>query len=396
MIEDDKQQEKRLDQLNTELCVLQSHLDGMLSCVRQNDTKMRRFQKLETHLLSLNTLFELLEHVLDDTQKVFDLDIISFCLIDEKRELSKFLKEDGLTAERAKGLILLNNDEQLAEIFGKAVRPYLGGFRKQQIGPFFPNCAEEPVSVAILPLRRRCNYLGSLNLGSMDPERFSSQMATDFLERLSNVLGVCLENTLNFELLRRTSLIDTLTGVNNRRFFDQRIGEEMDRVQRSGENLSCLFLDIDFFKSVNDTYGHQVGDRVLTEVANEIKSQLRNNDVLARYGGEEFVSLLSGASEQKAIEVGERIRQRVESHSVETADEKFVKVTISVGVATFDPAVSVDEQKAEGAWLIESADHALYDAKRNGRNCVVSRGVISQRAPVEAVADIKKYPKQNV
>ena len=221
-------------------------------------------------------------------------------------------------------------------------------------------------------------------------------MATDFLERLSNVLGVCLENTLNFELLRRTSLIDTLTGVNNRRFFDQRIGEEMDRVQRSGENLSCLFLDIDFFKLVNDTYGHQVGDRVLTAVANEIRSQLRNNDVLARYGGEEFVSLLSGASEQKAIEVGERIRQRVESHSVETADEKFVKVTISVGVATFDPEISVDDQKAEGSWLIESADHALYDAKRNGRNCVVSRGVISKRAPVDSVADIKQYPKRKV
>ena len=122
---------------------------------------------------------------------------------------------------------------------------------------------------------------------------------------------------------------------------------------------------------------------------------MRNNDVLARYGGEEFVSLLSGASEQKAMEVGERIRQRVESHSVETADEKFVKVTISVGVATFDPEISVDDQKAEGSWLVESADHALYDAKRNGRNCVFSRGVISKRAPVEAVADIKQYPKRN-
>ena len=383
-----------MDQLNTELCVLQSHLDGLLSCVRQNDAKLRRFQKLETHLLSLNTLFELLEHVIDDTQKVFDLNIISFCLIDEKRELCRFLKEDGLSAERAEGLIVLNNDEQLAGVFGKAIRPYLGEYRAQQCAVFFPNCAKEPVSVALLPLHRRGKYLGSLNMGSVDPERFSSQMATDFLERLSNVLSVCLENTLNFELLRRTSLIDTLTGVNNRRFFDQRMSEEMDRVQRSGENLSCLFLDIDFFKSVNDTYGHQVGDRVLTAVAGEIRSQLRNNDVLARYGGEEFVSLLSGASERKAIEVGERIRQRVEKHTVETADNKFVKVTISVGVATFDPEISVDTEKAEGSWLVESADHALYDAKRNGRNCVVSRGVISTREPLNSVAEIRKYPNR--
>lgn len=369
--------EEYVDQLNTDLCVLQSHLDGMISCVLQNDIKQKQFQKLEMNLLSLNSLLELIEHVLDDTMKVFDLELISFCLLDEKQELDKFLREDGLNIEQTHGLILINDDQPLETVFGKAQRPYLGEYRERQCSFFFSADPESPRSVALLPLRRRGKYLGSLNLGSMDEHRFSSQMATDFLERLGCILSVCLENTLNFELLRRTSLIDTLTGVNNRRFFDQRIGEEMHRVQRSGENLSCLFLDIDFFKSVNDTYGHQMGDRVLAEVAGEIRSQLRNNDVLARYGGEEFVSLLTGASEKKAIEVGERIRQRIEDHVIETAEHKQVRVTVSVGIATYAPTGSPDQNRIEGFHLVENADHALYEAKKGGRNCVISRGVIS-------------------
>ncbi len=145
---------------------------------------------------------------------------------------------------------------------------------------------------------RRGELLGALNLGSVEPTRFTVEMATDFLDRLRQILAVCLENTINFELLRRTSLIDTLTGVNNRRFFEQRLGEEIDRAGRSGEPLACLFLDIDHFKRVNDTYGHQTSDLVLAEVASQIRSQLRNNDVLARYGGEEFVALLSSTDER--------------------------------------------------------------------------------------------------
>ncbi|MCI0732469.1 MAG: sensor domain-containing diguanylate cyclase [Methylococcaceae bacterium] len=381
-----------VDELNTELCVLQSHLDGMLSCVQQNDLKSRRFQKLEMNLLGLNALFELIEHVLDDTRRVFDLDLITFCLVDEKQELAGFLREDGMFVEQTPGLMLLENDQVLCELFGPAVRPYLGEYRKDKCGSFFMHGQEFPVSVAMLPLRRRGRYLGSLHLGSLDQERFTSQMGTDFLERLCSILGVCLENTLNFELLRRTSLIDTLTGVNNRRFFDQRIGEEIDRVQRSGESLSCLFLDIDYFKSVNDTYGHQVGDRVLAEIAGEIRSQLRNSDVLARYGGEEFVSLLSGAPEPTAIEVGERIRQTIENHVITTADNRLVKITVSVGVATFVPERHGKGTKFDPARLIEFADHALYDAKTSGRNRVVSSGVIPSALKPVSIVQYKIAP----
>lgn len=198
----------------------------------------------------------------------------------------------------------------LQATFGCSINPYLGLYKTAKCADFFSINKHKPASVAIIPLVRRGKFLGAISMGSFDAHRFENTMATDFIEHMTSVVGVCLENHLNYESMKRTSLMDTLTGVNNRRFLEQRLGEEIDRAQRSVEALSCFFLDIDFFKKVNDSYGHQVGDQVLTVVAGTIREQLRNNDVLARYGGEEFVALLANIEEGMAIDIAERIRKR--------------------------------------------------------------------------------------
>jgi two-component system cell cycle response regulator len=365
-----------LDELYTELCVLQSHLGNLVDRIRQNQIKLHRFQTLEMTLLTLNSLRELVDQVLEDTRVLFELDAVSFVLVDEKGELERFLREDGLNVDKQPNLILLPSGEILDRTFRKTLRPYLGCYKPEKCAAFFPRLPDTSSSVALLPLYRRGKLMGSLNLASTDTMRFSEQMATDFLDRLACVLSVCLENTLNFELLRRTSLIDTLTGVNNRRYFEQRVSEEIDRALRSGECLSCLFLDIDHFKTINDTYGHQSGDRVLVDVAQTIRSMLRNNDVLARYGGEEFVALLStGTGNRAATDVAERIRQRIADREFYDKDGEALKISLSIGVATLDPT-RVSGIDATEARLIEAADIALYRAKNNGRNCVVSNGFV--------------------
>lgn len=365
-----------MDELYTELCVLQSHLGNLVDRIRQNQIKLHRFQTLEMTLLTLNSLRELVDQVLEDTRSIFELDAVTFALVDEKGELERFLREDGLHADKQPNLILLPGGELLERTFRKSLRPYLGFYKPEKCAAFFPALKETSSSVALLPLYRRGRLMGSLNLASVDTTRFCEQMATDFLDRLACVLSVCLENTLNFELLRRTSLIDTLTGVNNRRYFEQRISEEIDRALRSGECLSCLFLDIDHFKTINDTYGHQCGDRVLVDVAQTIRSMLRNNDVLARYGGEEFVVLLStGMDDRTAAEVAERIRQRIANREFYGKDGEVLKISLSIGVATLDP-IKVGVIDATETRLIEAADMALYRAKNNGRNCVVSNGFV--------------------
>ncbi|MCF6249840.1 MAG: DUF484 family protein [Methylococcaceae bacterium] len=358
------------EDITTDLCVLQSHLDSMLDRVQQNSLTLKRFQVFEMKLLNLNSLSEMIDQLLEDAKTFFDLDVISFCLVDEKGEISGFLNDDDYDYQSNDGFILLEDQELLKSKFGQSPCPFLGAYKQSNCAGFFQNLDRKPVSVAIIPLSRRRKFLGSLNFGSYTPNRFVNAMATDFIEHLASVVSICLENNLNFEMMRRTSLIDTLTGVNNRRFLEQRIGEELDRSQRLDEPLSCLFLDIDHFKSINDSYGHQVGDYVLALVAGAIKEQLRSNDILARYGGEEFVALLSNIPEIMACDIAERIRQSIKDLPLMNNEQDF-NVTISIGLATYQPSRSPSISSAEIAThLIHSADSALYLAKKNGRDRV--------------------------
>ncbi len=358
------------DDITTDLRVLESHLDGMLDRVQANSLTLKRFQVFEMRLLNLNSLAEMIDHILGDAKSFFDLDIISFCLIDEKGEIKGYLNDDGYDYRNISGLIILEDKVLFKSTLGLSPRPYLGAYKQASCSGFFPELKRNPLSVAILPLTRRGKYLGSLNLGSYMPNRFIGDLATDFIDHMVSVVSVCLENNLNFETMRRTSLVDTLTGVNNRRFLEQRIGEELDRSQRNEDPLSCLFLDIDHFKLVNDTYGHQAGDHVLSLVASMIKKQLRSNDVLARYGGEEFVALLSNIDDTWVGDIAERIRLSIKELSI-TYNEKDINVTISIGSSTYHPSTSPIISTAElSAHLIESADKALYEAKHNGRDRV--------------------------
>ncbi|MGR9037667.1 MAG: diguanylate cyclase, partial [Gammaproteobacteria bacterium] len=324
------------EDLDTKLLVLQSHLDGMLSCIKRNSITLKKFQQFEMRLLQLDSLSEIIDHILYDAKNYFDLDVIGLCLVDELGEIAELLEAEGKNAKFREGLVLLQDKSPLQSIFGNAMRPYLGSYKPHAFANFFPVTHIDISSVALTPFNRRGKYLGSLNIGSHQADRFSSTMATDFVAHLGSIASVCLENILNFENIKRTSHVDILTGVNNRRFFEQRIVEELDRCQRNAEPISCLFLDIDHFKRINDKYGHQAGDLVLSLTAKAIKTQLRNNDVLARYGGEEFVALLSNINNSKAIEIAERIRKSIEALSIRFNDD-LVKVTVSIGLSEHIP-----------------------------------------------------------
>lgn len=379
--------EIRLEEdINTDLFVLQSHLNGMLDRVNDNSLTLKKFQIFEMGLLNLNSLSEMIEHVLCDAKNFFDLDVISFCLIDEKGEIFGYLSDDGYDVENKKDLILLKDKELLKSTFGVSSRPFLGVYKQSSCAGFFPKQQRKPLSVAIIPLIRRGKYFGSINFGSFVANRFIDYMATDFLDHMVSVISICLENNLNFEMMRRTSLIDTLTGVNNRRFLEQRIDEELDRSKRNDEPLSCLFLDIDHFKKINDTYGHQAGDYVLAMVAGIIKKQLRSNDVLARYGGEEFVALLSNINELMVFDIAERIRKSINQH-VFTYNQQSISVTISIGASTYlstqFPAIKTSELAVQ---LIHAADSALYVAKNNGRDRVEKGMLVFEDNPDTKIA----------
>lgn len=166
------------------------------------------------------------------------------------------------------------------------------------------------------------------------------------------------------EQLRRLTNIDHLTNLFNRRYLAEIMEGEFFRARRNRENLSLVIIDIDYFKNVNDTYGHQNGDVVLAAVANLAQQQLRAYDSAARYGGEEFVLLLPGTSLQGGEMVAERLRQTVLDFSFPPPLDDLA-LTISAGVACY-PSTHVDNVDS----LFRQADEALYRAKQNGRNRV--------------------------
>ena len=179
----------------------------------------------------------------------------------------------------------------------------------------------------------------------------------------SVVLRDTTERRLTSEELRRLLTTDYLTGAMNRAYFSEAAEREVSRHRRYGSPLSAIMLDIDHFKRVNDTFGHAVGDQVLTAVVQSCRAELRVTDVLARLGGEEFVVLLPGISLKEAEQTAERLRCRVAS-DLGSVGAAAVQATISLGCA------SMVEHGCDLVGLLEAADQALYKAKRLGRNRV--------------------------
>lgn len=350
-------------------------LNMFINQARINEQKMQRFQNMELQLIGSRSLRELCENILNSYKQEFALDLVTLGLLDENYELRRFVEEDNINN---RNLIFYDDDRQLGGLFPKPIGPQLGEFDVQQHAFLLSPISPPIKSLASLPLIRYGNLIGSLNLGSESRERFSKEFGTEFLERLATIVAMCLENTINHERLKRVGLTDALTNINNRRYFDQRLLEEIGRGLRTQEPLACLFMDIDHFKRINDTQGHQVGDTVLRAVAGIVREQLRNSDVLCRYGGEEFAALLTCTGKSTAKEVAERIRSNVEKHrfdlSAHSKADPSLKVSISIGIALMDLSAPVNDINQISANLVKQADQALYQAKKQGRNrvCVLS------------------------
>lgn len=172
-----------------------------------------------------------------------------------------------------------------------------------------------------------------------------------------------------FNLYKMESSTDALTGLNNVRKFDTIFNELLKNADAKDEMLSLLYIDIDFFKKVNDTYGHKEGDNVLRELGTILKNSIRSFDIVSRNGGEEFTVILLDCSLDRAVEISEKIRVAVENHPFLLSSEEKISITVSIGIACYKETTRVASS------LIEDADDALYQAKRTGRNkvCIANK-----------------------
>ncbi len=203
----------------------------------------------------------------------------------------------------------------------------------------------------------------SLSLQKTDPTLLK-QDVEEMIQRAAQRLTVTLGNIKLREDLQRYSFEDSLTGLRNRRFFDDALSRDIQLAQRQQSALSLLICDIDHFKRFNDEYGHEAGDVALQAVADELKQHFRQSDIPCRLGGEEFVVLMREASLEDASAKAEILRQSIAANPIQYRDEKLGPLTVSIGVASWRG----DEPDAEA--LLRKADKALYKAKQTGRNRV--------------------------
>jgi diguanylate cyclase (GGDEF)-like protein len=219
-------------------------------------------------------------------------------------------------------------------------------------------------SLKIVPLKTAQEVLGAVVLGTARANAYGAE-AVRQLEVVAMQAAESIYRARLFEQTERLATTDGLTGLLNHRAFQARLDEQLAQAQRYGKRLSLILCDIDHFKSVNDTYGHPVGDLVLKGVARTLAREARSTDVVARYGGEEFAVVMPETDAAGGLAIAERIRERIAALPFDTA-QGTLRVTMSLGVATFP------DDGPKKATLVERADGCLYHAKRHGRNRSVS------------------------
>ena len=191
------------------------------------------------------------------------------------------------------------------------------------------------------------------------------KIGEDVAEKNKELLIENLNLQSEIERLKKMTFIDAATGIYNKRYLQIRLGEEFARARRYGFSLSSIFIDLDDFKSINGTYGHIIGDRLLKEVTSVLEGLCRSEDVLVRFGGDEFVILMSGTGSSEAVVLAERIRKKVEGNLFFCGDIK-ISVSVSLGVSTLNNGDF--EYVSDPEELICMADRAMYMIKQNGKN----------------------------
>jgi diguanylate cyclase (GGDEF)-like protein len=228
-----------------------------------------------------------------------------------------------------------------------------------------------PVVIAV-PLYSKNRVIGVMSVYRTDENDAFSAEDIDTTVFLAEQGGVAIENVLLHDEAQRLSLTDGLTGVWNRRYFRMQFNQVLATSTRFNRPFSILMMDLDHFKDVNDTHGHQRGDEILVEFTRRVDSKLREVDALARYGGEEFICLLSETDLYGALTTAEKILEAVRAEMFGGPGEPPVKLTVSIGVA------SHPEHGTSFKSLVEAADRALYRAKAEGRD----RAYAAQTGPV--------------
>lgn len=367
--------EARVRALEIENRALQGRLQDLTEEVSRNEALLRKTQERELELLRAGSLAQLLDRLIHGLRASYQLDAVTLVLNDPQHEIRHLMAGDGFLVDELREVQFVDTVKEVAPRLPELERPWLGPYYKEDHELLLQG-AVRIGSIALIPLWRNEQLDGLLVFCSRDPMRFTRELAVDFLAHLGVVAAICIENAVNRARLVRSGLTDFLTGFHNRRYLQSRLREELARAQRAHQHLVCLMIDVDHFKRINDQYGHLAGDAVLREVARRVDTEMRTSDTGARFGGDEFAIVLSQSNFEDGARVAQRVLRAVAGQPIKVGAQGTETVTLSIGVAAAAPGPEVRDLKHMAERLIAEADAALYRAKSEGRNRVVTSQTI--------------------
>ena len=327
----------------------------------ENKWDQRRYQELiDLHkAISLLSLEGISAVLVDRLSSVFSIDYFTLFLYDQDKRKLNLMCHNHPEIESSFSISLSSSPIMEAAVLrGQYIREQdfsTSSYYRGADNPLF----KKGYFVSI-PLMIEKEIVGLLNINDVGQDSFDVG-DLDFILNLSEFIAMSISNAALYEQTNKLEVTDGLTGISNRQSLVKSLQIEFERSKRYNSPLSLIILDVDHFKDVNDTFGHQKGDEILIAFAALLKKACRTNDIAARYGGEEFLMILPQSNAQGAFKIAERVREEMMKISF-TGNESNFAVTVSCGVAEFNKDYESINK------LIAAVDQALYEAKNGGRN----------------------------
>lgn len=335
---------------------------NLVFTLKQQADELDALKKLSLNLTSSLDLQTVLDAVVSEAMRLVKNARTAHIFLYEnaKLEFGASLNDDGLrntplALPRAHGLtyMVARNGQQII-------------IEDMQKHPLYANIPGEWLgSIIGIPLKFNDNIVGVMNLSRTNRGGFSSSELR-LLGLLADQAAVAISNASLHQTVSRQAYSDMVTGLPNRRALDERLDEEVIKARRTGNTFAVIMLDVDGFKSVNDTYGHAIGDQVLRSIFNFLATGLRSTDFLARYGGDELTLILSQSDPPSAIVVVQKILELVQQYSFQVPSGEVLHLGLSCGIAMYPAHAN------SAANLLRAADEALYRAKKQQRGSYVT------------------------
>ncbi|NWH03958.1 sensor domain-containing diguanylate cyclase [Desulfobacter latus] len=327
----------------------------LLERLKRNEEIAGKFNEIEMSILSILNFDDFFKRLLFQIADKFSIPHIWFSIIREST-IGKQLKGNS-DSEGLKSTIAFVSHERFISIINNQ-KPVLANRNLTYFHDLMPVTLTEPIgSLAIAPITLDGKLVGSINLADIDAHRFEPGIDTSLLEQLARKVSLCLSNVTAYEQLKFMAYHDPLTGLFNRRVFERILDREFSRAKRYNSELSLIFIDFDDFKTINDTAGHRIGDKVLCFFADALGSLKREQDIVARLAGDEFVVILPSTGKKCAAQFIKRVTAYFETNPMVSGEYVF-NIRISHGISCLS-----DEGVYNPSELLKTADSEMYRHK---------------------------------